>query len=353
MSEEKAVSRFSTLTKYLLEGLRHIFLHNGWMKLLALLISLMLWAGLISQDESLTRDKTFQDVNVNVVGSDTMKSNGHIVVSDLTELLKGVSITAEVPQKQYENAEASAYNIRLDLSRINTTGEQEVKILSSPSSSYGKVTRINPETITVNVEEYLPRPTIPVSATLEGKIPDGWYISALTADPNLIAVGGPKSLASTISRARAFINTDDIEWVEGTLVTSAEIKLFNRSGEEVDSRLLSITNSSLAIDSVLVEATMLPTLTFDTKDMIQINGDPAEGYEVTDIRISPENITVAARQEVLDQLEELPVERNVNVNDLSETTVFQMKVQKPSEDAVISNETLTVTVVIDLVPKDE
>ena len=57
---------------------------------------------------------------------------------------------------------------------------------------------------------------------------------------------------------------------------------------------------------------------------------------------------MAARQEVLDQMTELPMERTtVNVDNLSETTVFQLKVQKPSDDSIISNETVTVTVEIE------
>jgi len=38
----------------------------------------------------------------------------------------------------------------------------------------------------------------------------------------------------------------------------------------------------------------------------------------------------------------------VNIQDLSESIVFQIKVQKPSEDAVLSNDTVTVT--IDIAP---
>ena len=88
----------------ILRGLRHLILHNGWFKLLALLISVLLWAGLISQDESLTRDKVFSNVSVNVIGTDTMKRNGYIVVSNLSEVLGEVTAVAAVPQQQYEAA---------------------------------------------------------------------------------------------------------------------------------------------------------------------------------------------------------------------------------------------------------
>ena len=111
MSERKNDNGRKSVPAMLLSALKHLVFHNGWLKWIAVLISVVLWAGLISQDESLTRDKTFQNVSVTVTGTDTMKSNGYIVVSDLSELLRDVSIVAAVPQKQYEKADASAYGL--------------------------------------------------------------------------------------------------------------------------------------------------------------------------------------------------------------------------------------------------
>ena len=69
---------------------------------------------------------------------------------------------------------------------------------------------------------------------------------------------------------------------------------------------------------------------------------------MSNIRISPETITVAAKQEVLEQMMDLSLDRStVNVNNLKETTVFQLKVLKPSDNAVLSNDTVTVTVEIE------
>lgn len=348
MSEKERSRSIKANPPSLLTGLKHIVLHNGWLKAIAVLISVVLWAGLISQDESLTREKTFQNVNVIVTGADTLKNNGYIVVSDLNEILDDVSIVAAVPQMQYDIAEASAYNVRLDLSRINGTGEQEVKLLSTNSTTYGKVVSTNPSSIIVNVEDYIVRQRIPVSVSTEGIVPEGWYMSPVTVDPTVVTVSGPRSLALTISRAKAVINTQDIEWKEGTFGDSAAIRLYNRAGEEVFSPLLGITDSLVPIDSVLTEATLLPKISFDTGELIQVTGKVARGYEIKEIKVSPENISIAARQEVLEQLNELPLEqRTVNVKNLDETTAFQLKVQKPSDDAVISNDTVTVTVVIE------
>ena len=80
MSKTSFSARSKEIGKQLLKAARHVFFHNGWVKLLAILISLTLWAGLISQDDSLTRDKTFQNVNVTVTGSEILKNNRLIVV---------------------------------------------------------------------------------------------------------------------------------------------------------------------------------------------------------------------------------------------------------------------------------
>jgi YbbR domain-containing protein len=350
MSEEQKDKKTKSFLHSVLRGLKHVVFHNGWLKAIAVLISVVLWAGLISQDETLTRDKTFQNVNVSVTGTDTLRNNGFIVVSDLNEMLNDVSIVAAVPQKQFENAEASAYNVRLDLSKINGIGEQEIKLQSTNSSTYGKVVSTNPASITVQVEDYIVRQRIPVSVTVEGDVPEEWYMSPSTLDPTVVTVSGPKSLAQTISRAKAVINTADIEWIEGTYVDSPEIRLYNRASEEVNSPLLGITDSSVPIDSVLFEAIVLPKITFDTGELIQVTGKVAKGYEIKEIKVSPESIWIAARQDVLEQLTELPLEqRTINVRNLNETTAFQLKVQRPSDDAIISNETVTVTAVIEAV----
>ena len=335
MSEERKNNKRRELLHSVLSGLKHVLLHNGWLKAIAVIISVVLWAGLISQDESLTRDKTFSNVSVSITGAETLRNNGYIVVSDLYEMLNDVSVVAAVPQKQYDNADPSSYYVRVDLSKINGTGEQEIKLLSTNSSTYGKVISTNPSSVTVMVEDYIVRQRIPVSVSVEGDIPESWYMSTPVVDPTVVTVSGPRSLAQTISRAKAVINTKDIEWTEGSTILSSTIKLYNRSGEEVTSPLLNIMDSSVSIDSVLVEMTLLRKASFDTESLIQ--------------EVSPESITVAAREEVLEQMSELPMERTVNVRNLNETSVFQLKVQKPSEDAIISNETVTVTVEIEAI----
>lgn len=351
MSKSSFSVRSKEIGKQLLKAGKHVLFHNGWVKLLAVLISLTLWAGLISQDNTLTRDKTWQNVSVSISGADTLKRNGFIVTSDLEEMLSNVTVSAAVPQKQYDAAETSAYNLRVDLTRINGTGEQELRILSTASSTYGKVVSTVPSTVTVQVEEYFVRQRIPVQVDVTGDYKNGWYgdwyMPSPSVDPVLVAVNGPRDIVNTISRAKATLNPENIEWAEGTMQTTSEIRLYNRSGEEVSSPLINITTESVIIDTVLVECSILPAKSFNIRNLIETQGMVKDGYRVSSVKVSPETIRVAARNEVLEQMDDIAMDRNINLQDLSETTVFQLKVQKPSEDAVLSNETVTVTVEVE------
>ena len=351
MNKASFAAKSREIGKIIWKATCHVLFHNGWVKLIALLISLVLWAGLISQDETLTRDKTWQNVNISVSGEDSLKRSGFIVVSDMEELLSGVSVTAAVPQKQYESAEASAYNLRIDLSRLKGTGMQELKILSTGSAAYGKIVNTVPAVLNVEVEEYSVRQRIPVSVKVGGEYQNGWYrnwyMPNPNVDPTLITVSGPRDLAQSISIARVFIDPDKLEWAEGTLWTTGEIKLYNRAGEEIQSPLLDITTEGTTIDTVLIEGNVLPTKSFSVSNMIEMQGEVKEGFRLVSFKVSPETVTVAARNEVLEQMNELALDRNISLADLEETTVFQLKVQKPSEDAVLSNETVTVTAEIE------
>ena len=53
------------------QRLWRLIYHNWPWKLLALFLALCLWAGLITQDPTLTRERVFTDVTVSVVGADT------------------------------------------------------------------------------------------------------------------------------------------------------------------------------------------------------------------------------------------------------------------------------------------
>ena len=205
---------------------------NWGTKLLALVIAIVLWAGLISQDPSLTREKTFNGVSISITGEDTMKRNGFIVVNDLESKLDNAFLRVEVPQLQYNTVTSSPFNARVDLSRIKTTGRQTINISTTNTSIYGSVKEIEPASVEVVVEEYITRYRIPVMISIVGKVPDGYYAATPSVDPPMIAVSGPRSLVEQVARAEAVLDLSVLPAQEGSVRTALPIVL--QAGHEND-----------------------------------------------------------------------------------------------------------------------
>lgn len=322
-------------------------LANNWgFKLLALLLAIVLWAGLITQDPTLTREKTFTDVTISVSGSDAIKRNGFIVVSDLTNELEKATLRVDVPQMQYKNAQVNFYNVRIDLSRITQAGRQELRVLSTNSSTYGNVSEVTPATVEVDVEEYITRYRIPVSVDSVGTPPAGFYAGQPSVDPPMVAVSGPRSLVEKVVRAEAVVEQGSLPAREGLVRTAVPFRLLDELGNPVESRLLEVTSESVLLDSVLVEQNLYSVKDINMSDVGLVTGKPAEGYEIKSVTFMPEIITVAGRASSLELLDTLYVDESVDVTGQSQTIQRHLRVRHPSELVQMSSENVTVVVEI-------
>lgn len=333
--------------KHLGNALLHLLTNNWPLKLVALVLALGLWAGLITQDPTLTREKKFENVTVSATGTDTLKRNGFIVVSDLDDLLNGFTIRADVPQSNYDIAQASSYNARIDLTRITEVGVQEVKVLTTNSTSYGTVTEISPSVVQVAVDEYVTRYRIPVTVETIGEVPEGYEASGQSIDPSYVTVSGPLSLVQTIVRAEATMDMSILPARQGSVSIASELRLVNSAGEEVDSDLIEVTGTGgVLLDSVNIEQTLYPTKTISLQDLGLVVGTPAAGYEVKSVTITPETVTASGLQENLDDLDLVFASSSVDVTNRSESFFEVVNIRRPSTLQTLNPTSVTVTVEI-------
>jgi len=329
-----------------------IVLNNWPTKLLALVLAIVLWAGLITQDPSLTRERVFRDVAVSVNGSDTLKRNGLIVTSDLDALLDDVSIIVDVPQKSYADVQASNYNVRVDLNRLaHRAGEQELTIMTTSSNTYGSVTKVTPPTVTVMVEEYVSHGYIPVNVVRVGEAPEGFYVTEATKDPSWITVSGPKSLVERVDRAEAVLDLSELPAREGKVDKALAFTLLDAEGQPIVSDMLQVTRESVLRERINVSVTLYAERDISILDAKLYAGTPAEGYEVTDVYVSPSYVTVAGLKSVVDAVNLLQPGKLVNVNGATDTVTAMVDLSKPLNLQWMSASKVSVTVVIQ--PRNE
>lgn len=348
---EKKILPPPAKSETLLSAFKHMlksFRHNLAWKLLAFVLAIFMWAGLIAQDPTLVREKTFQDVAVSISGAETLKSNGLIVVTDLTSAPPTVRMKADVPQKEYANVTASTYNPRIDLSRIREKGTQQVRILTTTSNTYGSVVEISPDTIEVEVDEYKTSYRIPVAFSMEGEYSGDFYRDRASFSPDTVTVSGPKTLVDKVKRAVAVLDRSVITLNEDGYRNSVPITLVDENNEAIQSSLLSVTSESVRIDSVVVDIDLYPIKTVTLSGVGLVKGSPAEGYEVKRVTVSPNTIRAAGTQKNLEQfeIENLYLEQAVDLTDRMESFNEVIKVRRPTELINLSPDSVTVSVEI-------
>lgn len=328
--------------------LKKYALPNWPWKLLSLLIAIMLWGGLITQDDTLTREKTFNDVAISVRNSDTLRRNGFIVVSGLNDL-STLKLRVEVPQRMYNTVTASNYDPRIDLSTIKAIGEQTLSVRTTNTTTYGSVSDISVDTVTVTVEEYISRSRIPVRLNITGQLAENLYASSPTSDPLYVTVSGPKSLVNRIVRC---VVDYDLSLVAntGTERTAVPFKLVDSLGNSIDTTLIEVTSESVLLDTILVEQNVYASKTLPINTLDITTGTPAGGYAIKSITVEPAALLVAGSDEWIKNASALQlsdyITEKINVNGATATIHRSVRISKGADVSHFSQDTLLITIEI-------
>lgn len=276
----------------ILRALLHAFSQNlGW-KIFSLAAAILLWSYIITSDPTITRDKTITDVEITVSGQAVLQSRDLALLTDPSE--QEVRVRVAAPRASYSRVTGESVRVELDLSQIRQTGKQEVTLTGY--SSYGEVVQITPARMEVIVETLDAR-NVPVNVNLTGSMQESryWYDVTRT-NPSIITVSGPSSIVQSISAATVDV---DVTGATGDYTWTVAPELLDADGEIIG-HTLSKSSSSV---SVGVSIFPVKQLLVDTNIDTTTTGDLPDGYSITRVEVQPEMITVAAEQELLDQLE--------------------------------------------------
>ncbi len=309
---------------------------NFWMKILSLLLAILLWNYVVSSDTSLTRTKTISGVTGYISGQSTLSTYGLALLSDPAEQLEGITVRMEVAQSVYSQVSENHVQVVADLSSVRRSGTQEVPLKAT--SSYGRVTSVLPETVSLTFEPLDSR-LIPVNVELAGeKDAESWYNIGRT-NPSAVTVSGAASVVRSISQARVY---SDVTGADKSYVRAEPYVLLDGEGNEIAQERLTRSASSITVTTDVYPTRDIPVST-QIEDVVR--GRVAEGYVISEITIQPEFVTVAADQGLLDAISELLIEP-VNVEGQSQSMSARARVSKLTDFKNMSTEQVYVNIAI-------
>ncbi|MBR1561086.1 MAG: hypothetical protein IJ646_12665 [Clostridia bacterium] len=310
--------------------------HNVWLKLLSLLLAILLWNYVISTNTSITRTKVVNDLTGYMTGQTTLNANRLALLDDPTEALSNISVTVDAPQTYYSRVSAENVLVSLDLSSVRTAGTQEVPLRAT--SSFGRVTDIVPESLTLTFETQDSR-SVPINTVISGDAQEDYWYSVTRVNPSFLTVSGAASVVRNIGSATVYA---DITSRDAPFTQALPYALFDTAGEAVEQEMLNLSSSSVSVSVDVYPTKDLPVST-DLANVV--TGQPADGYVVQSVTMQPDMVTVAADAELLDGLTELMIEP-VSVEGASQSFTTRAAISQLSGLRNLSSEQVYVNVVV-------
>ena len=248
--------------------------NNVWLKVLSLLLAILLWNYVISSNTSITRSKTIAGLTGYVTGQTTLNANRLALLDDPTEDLSNITVTVDAPQAYYARLSGDNIQVSLDLSSVRTAGTQEVPLRAS--SSYGRVTDIVPDSLTLTFEALDSR-SVPINSVLSGDMQENYWYNITRMNPSSLTVSGAGSVVRNIGSATVYV---DITGHDSPFTQAQPYVLLDPAGEEISAEMLNLSSSSVSVSVDIYPTKELPVST-DLANVVA--GQPAEGYVVQSV----------------------------------------------------------------------
>lgn len=255
--------------------------------LLALLLSLAVWiSAVVAADPN--EERTLRSVDLEYIGLPT----DLVVVNDVPSQIR---VTLNAPQSIWEVLAQSPKNIRawVDLSDLEP-GEHTLKISTQSEIVPVRFVALDPGTIKVNLEPLIRR-DLPIELVIRGELPVGYRRGEAEITPSSVSITGPQSSIARVTQAKVDLN---ISGVVDTVDVVAPIQVVDEAGDPIAGIVITPKEAVTYIPISLLGRFKNVAIKVVT------TGQVSEGYRLTNISVTPPNVTVFSEDPNL--INELP-----------------------------------------------
>ncbi len=277
---------------------RWLISHPG-LKIASVLLAIGIWLIIVNVNDPIIT-KTIREVSVTVENQSYIESLGKsyriapgystvsvIVQSNrsVVESLTAADVSAVADLTQIIDMEATPIMVPL---RVAITGVSSDSIAATPRN------------IAVELEDMKSSEFVISPTTNQTRPATGYQVGELTSSPDTITVKGPVSMIEKIDRVAAVVDVSGLTESARLIPT---FHVFDKNGEEFGETDKSYLSFSRTEASVSVYVTLYRVVS-NVRVIGTTHGEPAPGYEVKAVMVTPDTLTIAASDERLAQLKE-------------------------------------------------
>ncbi|WP_312811830.1 CdaR family protein [Sedimentibacter sp.] len=252
-----------------------------------LIVSVVLWAVIIYNTNPPMKE-TINSVPVTIRNLSTLESSNLILMNADKDNLT-INVNVEGPPDLVSGLRRGDFSAYIDVlgfgegirsAEIYVTGPSGVEILSK-----------SPSQIVCNIEGIISK-VMDVTIQYEGTQAENYYKALPLSNPSSVKITGPRSVVNAADMAVATVN---IANATNDVVRTVPVRIYDGTDTEIF--------MSAPVENVEVIVPIYPTKYVNLTP--NVTGTPEEGYQLTDVTVRPERIRIAARQDILDTINEL------------------------------------------------
>ena len=309
--------------------IRRMLTDNLGLKALALIIAVVIWWFVMSQNDPV-RSMIISNVPITIVNEESIADIGKVVEPEGSGTVT-VKVTERRSVLNRLARNGSNFYVEADLENINEMNTVPLTITCDNSSVTWDEMSISPSSLKVSTEDKTEQ-QFAVNVSVLGEVAPGYAIgSTEVSGGKTILIAGPKSLIRIINQVTAPVSVSGIS--EDNVLTST-LRIYDKNGAELTESQMNRLELKDSNGNLLSERTMdvnvnLWKVKNDVRLNIETVGTPAEGYWVSDITTVPETIQLAGSDEALERLgNTLTVEELISVDNADEQIVREIDVSE-------------------------
>ncbi len=303
------------------------FWENIGTLLLAFLLAALVWVVAVNEENPVETNKLAQPVPIELLGKpDDMLIIGSVISSTQVEL--------SAPRLTWEKLSARQVRVTADVSDL-APGTYTIALNATTSETNARILSIEPDEITITLERSATR-EIPVEVTLLGEPAAGYEAEQPQLSSDTVTVSGP---SSAVGRVSGIVARLSIEGLRGDFRGTVNFIPVDSAGNPVSGVTLTPDSAQVTVPITQREGYR------DVAVKLVITGQVASGYQVTNITVAPNFITVASSDPRL--VEQMPGFVNtlpLDISGASDDVVRRLPLELPAGVTVDGEQVVLVQV---------
>lgn len=264
--------------------------NNIGMKVLSVLIAVLIWLFVANTNDPVV-SKRIADIPVEIINEEALTDQGYAY-----EVTEGSEVTITVRGKRsiVDGLTALDFDAVADFSKLSTVFAVPIDVSAKKYADQLEITMGSVNTMKINTDEIIST-SVPVNIVVNGSPAEGYAAGNMTGTPNLVRVTGPENLLKNAKEIRAEV---DLDGITHDITTTVKPVLYDKNDKKINSKQIVFDTMSISV-SVELWKTKAVNIKMESE------GKPAAGYALVSFDYEPKQITVAAPDDVLENLGEI------------------------------------------------